>query len=168
MKNHLYLFLSLLLLIGCSHIAEPFKVIWGSSTRALEEARVDGISQSFTCTFDECFDAVLKLGRSVPLADLGYPESAASAQSMPSFSLEEDTRLIDDGVFDVFIKDRIKGHIIVMGVRGNVNSTEVGIFFTRPEKGTIKIDISSLSDTAKRKVAGAVFKALDQQFKRIN
>src|SRR3989338_6355239 len=46
---------------GCAHITEPFKVILGSSTRALEKARTDALTKTYKCSFKECFDAVLAL-----------------------------------------------------------------------------------------------------------
>ena len=51
-----------------------------------------------------------------------------------------------------------------MGIKGNVDTTEVGIFFTQSNHTTVKLDVSSLSSSAKRKVAEAVFKELDQRF----
>ena len=63
-----------------------------------------------------------------------------------------------------FKKAGKKKHIIVMGIKGNVDTTEVGIFFTNPNVSTVKLEISSLSSSAKRTVAETLFKELDQQF----
>jgi len=72
-----------------------------------------------------------------------------------------------DGVFDVFINNRVKRHIVVMGIAGNVDTTEVGIFFSQPTLTTVKLEVSSLSSNAKRKVAEAVFENLDLHFSAV-
>jgi len=128
-------------LITCSG-CEVIKTLWGSSTRALEKARIDGINQTFNCSFEECFEAVLSLGRN---EDIAEPVSGEKA-------------------YDVFIKDWLKSHIIVMGVKGNIETTEVGIFFSRRGSDSTNIEISSLSSSAKRKVSEAVFKELELRF----
>ena len=51
-----------------------------------------------------------------------------------------------------------------MGIAGNVDTTEVGIFFDDMGQGTVRVEISSLSSTAKRKVAKAVFAELEKHF----
>lgn len=62
------------------------------------------------------------------------------------------------------MKDPHRRHIVVIGIAGNVNTTEVGIFFDEVGPSSVKIDITSLSSTAKRKVAKAVFDELDKRF----
>jgi hypothetical protein len=64
----------------------------------------------------------------------------------------------------IFQKDEIKGFIVVMGIHGNVNTTEVGIFFDELSDNQTRIEISSLSTTAKRKVAKGLFHDLDIAF----
>jgi hypothetical protein len=130
--------------LGCARVMEPVKVVWGSSTRALEKARVDALSKSYRCAYSDCFDAVLGLSRHV----------------QADGSLET-------GFYNVFIEDRVKRHIVVMGVAGNVDTTEVGIFFSQPDLTTVKLDVASLSSTAKRKVAEAVFSALGSRFSEV-
>ena len=68
------------------------------------------------------------------------------------------------GFFDVFIDNRTKKHIVVMGIPGNVETTEVGIFFSQPSLTTVKLEVSSKSSNAKRKVAEAVFDELNLRF----
>ena len=65
--------------------------------------------------------------------------------------------------YTIFIKDKNQMHIVLMGVKGQVNTTEVGIFFTRLSNGT-KVDVTSLSTNAKRKVADVVFDQLTHAF----
>ena len=54
--------------------------------------------------------------------------------------------------------------IIVINIKGNVDTTEVGIFFEELADGGSVIDISSLSSSARERVAEAVFAYLDQNF----
>ena len=130
---------------GCSPVAETIRTVWGSSTRALEDARESAIKKTYRCPYDDCFDVVLSLARNEPVL----------TSTNPKF-------------FDVFIKDRIKSHIVVMGIKGNVDTTEVGIFLMEDQKDVITFEVSSLSTTAKEKVAKAVFEELDRHFTAVN
>ena len=64
----------------------------------------------------------------------------------------------------IFEKDEIKGFMVVMGVKGCVNTTEIGIFFDELSDTQTKIEVSSLSTNAKRKVAKGLFHGLDIAF----
>jgi len=64
----------------------------------------------------------------------------------------------------IFKKDEIKGYMVVMRVQGAVNTTEVGIFFVELSDHQTRIEISSLSTNAKRKVAQVLFHGLDIAF----
>ena len=64
----------------------------------------------------------------------------------------------------IFKKDEIKGYMVVMGVKGCVNTTEIGIFFDELSDTQTRIEISSLSTNAKRKVAKGLFHGLDIAF----
>ena len=134
--------------VGCTQITETAKVIWGSSTADLEKARKEAMSKTFKCTLEECFDAVSSL------------EYRA-----------KNKELVAEGVFDIFIKDRKKALMVVMGIKGSESMTEVGIFFTPPSlndiSGSTRIEISSLSHLAKEKCAGAIFTALATKFSEI-
>ncbi len=58
-QGPMILVLCAVLLSGCGHVMELTKTIWGSSTRALEEARIDAVRKTYGCGFEECYDAVL-------------------------------------------------------------------------------------------------------------
>ena len=131
---------------GCALICDMPRTLWGSSIRALEDARLDAVSRSYVCSFDECFDAVLSLGRNEKMYN---PVSKRK-------------------VFDIFLKDRIRACIVVMGIKGNIDTTEVGIFFSPSGRRAIKVEVSSLSSTAKERVAEAVFRELSLRFKQEN
>jgi hypothetical protein len=64
----------------------------------------------------------------------------------------------------LFKKDEIKGYLVVMGVKGCVNTTEIGVFFDELSDTQTRIEITSLSTNAKRKVAKALFHGLDIAF----
>ncbi len=116
---------------GCSPI-EISKTVWGSSTRALEEARVNGIIKTYDAPWVRCYDEVLKA--------------------------------VKEAEYEIFIDNRARATIVVMGIKGSVNTTEVGIFFSEISDSQTKIYISSLSSNAKRTVAGVVFPKLDLVF----
>lgn len=122
---------------GCASIVETGKVILGTSIRGLEDARVDAARATFSCTFDECFDAVLDLQRS---------------------------KMVEGGHFEVFRRNRLKGYLVVMGIKGNINTTEVGIFFSSRGYAVTVVEISSLSSSAERKVAEVVLAHLEKRF----
>ena len=48
-------------LSGCSALSDMPASVAGVSVRALEDARVDAIYQSYPCTINDCFDAVIKM-----------------------------------------------------------------------------------------------------------
>lgn len=161
---------------SCETIQEPFKAVWGTSTKALEEARIDGVSKVYKCEFDGCFDAVLGLDRR-EIVKMPVPQSPSESfinYGAPP-STDEENNLIgknkvqeDKKGFEVFMKDRIKSFIVVVGVPGSIDTTEVGIFFSRYNRESFKIEISSLSEAAKNKVADMVFNELNQKFDEIH
>lgn len=157
---------------GCAQLTETAKRIWGSSAAALERARADALGKTYACSFAECYEAVLGLGRTEEEqeAKAKQEEEAKKADGEGEGSgveqglAQEQKPAADGKFFDVFLKDSRQKHIVVIGIAGNVDTTEVGIFFDEAGPSTIKIEISSLSSTAKRRVAQAVFEALDKRF----
>ncbi len=152
---------------------ETLQVLWGSSTRALEDVRAEAVSQTYPCPFNECFDAVLSLGR-----NFRTPQPLDVQQMFSSMGGEEKTKEVDastseqsketpisyEGTYYVFIKDRIKKHIIVMDIPEVINTTEVGIFFLNLDEKTTQVEIASLSPLAKEKAAQIVFQQLESLF----
>lgn len=130
-------FLLLITLSGC----EVARTIIGTSTRKLEYALPEAISRTFVCEYEDCYSAILALDRN---------------------NVEREAKT--DKYFDVFMKDRIKGQIVVMGVPGQVDTTEVGIFLTAEGPGAVRVDVTSLATQAKEKVADAVFTELATVF----
>jgi len=140
-------------------LQETVKFIWGSSTKNLENARVDAINKTYKCSFNDCYDSVLILARSEPVYVKKYNEEGEEIDDEGNVKAPD-----PGGFFDVFIDNRAKKHIVVMGIAGNVDTTEVGIFFSQPNLTTVKLEVSSLSSNAKRKVAEAIFEELDLHF----
>ena len=130
-------FCVLIFLAGCAPIVETCRVIWGSSTRALEESRADALSRDFFCEFSTCFDAVNRLSRD--------RETPGGKQPR---------------IFRPFIVNRAKKMIVFIGVPGAVDTTEVGVFFGQRPDGIIRVDVASLSTSARTKAAGIIFEHL--------
>lgn len=163
-KNLILLFCLLFCVLGCAQITETAKVIWGSSTRALENARADAITKTYRCSFDDCYDAVLSFARDKETRAQEVRDEETRAQEIDRVETDSDDEEVQKNYFNIFINDRKKGHIVVMGIEGNVGTTEAGIFFSQPSLTTVKIEVTSLSESAKRKVAQIVFDEMDSRF----
>ena len=155
------IFSLLIMFSGCALVEETTKTLWGSSTRALEDARVDAANASFTCSYDECFDAVVKLANTVKDRDTYKYNDLSSSEPLKT----EETST--GQTYDIFIQDRVKGLVVVVGLKGNVNTTEVGIFFSRIKPQETKIEISSLSSSAKAKVVKMVFAEMGRLYTEV-
>ena len=140
-KELLIIFLSVAFLSSCSYVSETAKVIWGSSTRALENARDEAAAASFRCDIGECFDAVVSL-------------------------TEED----EDGkgkYFDLFLKNKKRNILVLMKVSGVTDTTEVGVFFEDGGVKNTRIEVVSLSPRAQRVSSKRIFDSLLTQFSKI-
>ncbi len=122
----------LLVLVGCGPAMETAKILWGSSTRALEAARSNAFRRDFSCDLDACYKETLKIAE-----------------------LEK---------WEIFIKKRKEPMIVVMGIKGAVETTEVGIFFKSISAGRVEIAVTSLSTNAKRTAAETLFAELANTF----
>ncbi|MBI3314743.1 MAG: hypothetical protein HYZ86_02200 [Candidatus Omnitrophica bacterium] len=76
--------------------------------------------------------------------------------------MEAVLKVIEENHYLIFQKDEVRGHVVVMGIPGYINTTEVGIFFVEISDTEVRVEISSLSTNAKRAVAKALFKGLDK------
>lgn len=124
---------------GCSWVADFPKTAWGSSIRVLSEKRSEAESAVFGCSRDTCFDHVL---------DMTIVFGAGKEK--------------EDQKYVLFAKAPDRSFIVVMGVPGGVDTTEVGVFFDTMPDGQTQIQVSSLSSRAKMSVADAVFEKLSQ------
>lgn len=145
-------------------VVEISRSIWGSSTRALEESRDTAIRRTFQCSFSDCFDAVILLTQTD--APAGYAEDTGIGLNPEEEEDDESSQTpVIRKILDLFLKDKWKGIIVVMGVPGNVDTTEVGIFFTPWEEGSVQVEIASLSKYAKITVSEIVFKELKEHYR---
>jgi hypothetical protein len=64
----------------------------------------------------------------------------------------------------LFKKDEVEGVMIVMGIPGAVNTTEVGVFFVEVNDHQTRLELSSLSTNAKRLLAKGLFHGMDVFF----
>jgi len=111
---------------------EVGKTIWGSSTRALENARDRAITKTY---------------------DKSYWDSVRSAIAV-----------VGKNHWVIYAKDEVKGYLVIMGVKGCVDTTEIGIFFDELSDAQTRIEVASLSTNAKRKVSKVLFHGLDIAF----
>nr|CAX68906.1 hypothetical protein JG1_0200 [uncultured bacterium] len=63
MKNKLILLAFVLVLNGCSTLLNTPKSLIGISTKHLEDARANSLYQSYSCSFDQCYQTVLEIGK---------------------------------------------------------------------------------------------------------
>jgi hypothetical protein len=135
MKN-----LILIIMMGClfsscavwDNTLECGKTVWGSSTRALEQARGSAITKTYNKSYWDCVRSAIAV--------------------------------VGKKHWVIFKKDEIKGYMVVMGVKGCVNTTEIGVFFDELSDNQTRVEIVSLSTNAKRKVAQGLFHGLDIAF----
>lgn len=151
---------------------ETLKVVWGSSTRALEEARSKAIAQEFPCSFEACWDAVVNLAqenatKTKPVENTLQTNLSVQEEAKldPKVKALEEQQALAKQTFEIFINDQGRKFLVVMGVVGSINTTEVGIFFSDSPGGRTKIEVTSLSTKAKEKVSEMVFKELAQKYK---
>ena len=122
----------IVILSGCSTVGEVSKTIWGSSTRVLEQERINALTK----VYDKDYWTILKTAVTY-LENKGYI---------------------------VFKKDEVRGVLIVMGVPGAVNTTEVGVFFVELNDNQTRVELTSLSTNAKRLLSNSLFHGLDVAF----
>lgn len=150
---------------AASNVIESPKVVWGSSTRALEKARRAAISKAFACSFQECFDAVAAIAVDAQ-DDLETPEEKQAreekeAQEEGTFKTVD---LLADQSFKIFIKDPRKKLLVIYNIPGSVDTTEVGVFFVPADDKKVTLEISSLSTNAKQTAARIIFEKLAKQY----
>ena len=145
-QNYIFLvtIISVVFTAGCSRLLDYPRAVWGFSTRALEEARANAVQETFPCDVDACFNAVLQLTEA-----------------------DDSTTPPTEKVFDLFMRNRRKSVIVLMGVPDSVDTTEVGVFFAVLEPQKIQVDISSLSTNARERAAEIIFKALGEQYPEV-
>lgn len=159
--NLVFFILVLFSLAGCAAFKEEAKLLWGSSTQALEGARSESLQSTFSCSWDQCFSAVIKYANG-ETQQLQQDVSSDGSPKKTNSTADQKTVAVKN--LDIFIEDRDRKIIVIMGVPGSIDTTEVGIFFSpTPNVGTL-VEIASLSSSAKAKAADILFKLLSQEF----
>ncbi len=64
----------------------------------------------------------------------------------------------------LYKKDEVRGLMVIMGIPGSVNTTEVGVFFVELNDHQTRIELSSLSTNAKRLLYKGLFHGMDVAF----
>ncbi len=64
----------------------------------------------------------------------------------------------------LFKKDEVRGYMVLMGIPGSVDTTEVGVFLVELGDQKTRIELSSLSTNAKRLLAKTLFHGMDIAF----
>ncbi len=167
MKNYkmLLTLIAVLGVSGCASFREEAKLLWGSSTSELESVRNEASRSTFSCSWEECFNAVVKYAN-VPTASL--PEPALHPETMNQTAVASVEKPIKVKNLDLFLQDRERRVIVVMGIPGSVNTTEVGLFFTPLDNRKTLVEVTSLSTSARVRAADIVFTELGKQFTVVN
>ena len=136
-KSITWVFGALILLsVGCARLTEVSKAVWGSSTKALEESRVDALGRTYQCGYDNCFEEVLKIAK--------------------------------DNHWTVFINEKKRSRIVLMGIPDSISTTEVGVFFLVFGPQETKLEVASLSPQAKRTAAEIIFTGISKAYEEIS
>jgi hypothetical protein len=153
-KSFFLILISFIFLSSCAHgPIESTKSILGISTRALEEARTNGAYMVFDAELDACYNKTLEALKEIPAK--------------------------------VYMQNKTKGIIVAMGFRNNtfglkgdnlqndplneiIDTTELGIFFTKLENNKTKIELSSLSSSLLEFASGKIFDKLQSKLKNEN
>jgi len=158
------------LISGCSYLEESAKIFMGTSTKGLNKTRAEAISQTYQCDFDSCFDVVLSLGVKY-VGGKKYDDEESGSFFGGDEEEKEEEEIIEseygDKSFTLFLKNRIRGEIVFMGIAGQVDTTEVGVFFDEWNADTINVEVASKSSLAKEQVALDVFARLDENFSKV-
>lgn len=155
-RPYLLCFLFLSFLVGCARLHEGAKAVWGSSTKALEDSRADATVKNYDCSADACFDTLVGIIRRGDQKEAGTKEKV----------VKQGVVLASPG-YEIFLNDRKKRQLIVMGVPGSVDTTEVGIFVSPGATRGSKVEIVSLSPGAQETVSAALLNELGKVFPEI-
>ena len=126
---------------GCAFVSEVGKSVWGFSAEVGKTFWGSSIREMEKRRVDAITRTYHK----------GYWEC-----------MEAVLKVIKENNYKIFQKDEVRGYVVVMGIPGYIDTTEVGIFFVEISDHEVRIELSSLSTNAKRAVAKALFKDLDK------
>lgn len=147
---------------GCARLKEIPKMLWGSSTLALEDARIDAVSRIYECSYNDCFNKILEIAKEVKEVKVKKDEEDQTAEE--GDEAEKVEKVVTDQ-FHIFIQDRKRSLIVLMNIPNCINTTEVGVFFLSFGENTTKVEISSLSPDARDRAADIIFPSLKKAFR---
>jgi len=156
MKKIYFLFLISIFIFGCAAVQEPVKLLWGSSIKALENNRDSATVKAYECSKDACFDKIIKAIKAEEKREIQGTEEVKGTKE-----------IVQVAGYEIFIQERKKGLIVVMGVPKSETTTEVGIFLTQSIDKETKVEIVSLSSAAQKIVSDYIFKELDKSYSAI-
>lgn len=162
-KLTLFIFLSFFAL-GCATIQEPFKAIWGSSTKALEDNRGSATVKAYQSSYSDCFDKVLEVIHSREKSEI---KREVTEDNPEAVGIGGTAEVVEVAGYEIFINDKKKGVIVVIGVPKSINTTEVGIFITALSASETKMEIVSLSSAAQQIVSDEIFEELDKVYSAV-
>lgn len=164
MKKFIFFIFLPFFVLGCATVQEPFKAIWGSSTKALEDNRGSATVKAYQSSYSDCFDKVLDIIHSREKSEI---KREVTADNPEAVGIGGTAEVIEVAGYEIFINDKKKGLIVVMGVPKSTNTTEVGIFITALNTSETKIEIVSLSSAAQKIVSDEIFKELDKVYSAV-
>lgn len=153
MRKIYFFILIVFFFAGCASVQEPFKAVWGSSTKALEDYRGTATIKDFKCSSGDCFDAIVKAIKVQEKKEIKGEDT-----------LHGTTEMIEVAGYEIFIQDKKKGLIVVMGVPKSETTTEVGIFVTGVTSDETKIEVVSLSSAAQKIASDHIFTELSKVY----
>ncbi len=101
----------------------------------IEELRDQAFAKTYVCSWDECFDEVLKTAKNANLK--------------------------------IFINNKKKKKIILMGINEPGDTTEAGVFFSDFKIDRTRVEITSLSQETQSKAASFIFNKLGEVFNEV-
>jgi hypothetical protein len=117
------------------------------------------------CVFSGCVsleEAAKKFwGSSIAHLERQRADALSLEVEMPLETCFEETEKII-GYFGstVYLKDPDKRHLAAMNFKGSVDTTQVGVFFTKINEETTRVEVASMSPRLTKKVAKLVFSGL--------
>lgn len=105
-------------------------------------------------------------GKKIWGSSIAHLEKARSTAKSSTFALPLDQcflkaeKILEGRGALVYLKDRDKKYLAAMNFKGYVDTTEVGIFFTKIKDSLTQVEVTSLSPRLADEVANIVFSGL--------
>lgn len=128
-------------LSGCA-VTEPFKSFLGISTKALENAKSQGISKVYDCEKDACFEKTLAVLKNMKTY-IHIKNKEKGIITAMNFRKKDNSEEPDE-----------------------TDTTELGIFFEKQDINKTKITITSLSTVLLNEYAQKIFDNIDKELEK--